>query len=67
MSKWKPIKRTVPQGSMLAPVFFNIFHSAIVSGIECTLSKFAEDTKLSRTVDSLEERDDIQKDLGVLE
>jgi len=55
------------QGSVLGPALFNIYVGAMDSGIECTLSKFANNTKLCGVVDTLEGRDAIQTDLNRLE
>ncbi|PKU47137.1 rna-directed dna polymerase from mobile element jockey-like [Limosa lapponica baueri] len=60
VSRWRLVTDGVPQWSTLGSVLFNIFNNNINSEIKCTLSKFADDTKLTGAVDMPERWDAIQ-------
>ncbi|TRZ09452.1 hypothetical protein HGM15179_017654 [Zosterops borbonicus] len=68
--KVNPEGLTIPRdtlGTILGPVLFNIIINALDTGYKWILSKFTDDTELGESVDSLEGREALQRDIDKLE
>ena len=63
-SSWQLVMSSVPQESVLGSALFDILTDDLDKGIECTLSKFVENTKVRRNV-SLPEGRNFCRDISI--
>ena len=62
-SDWLPVISGVPQGSVLGPCLFVIYINDIDDTVSSKILKFADDTKITASISSVEEQHILQTDL----
>ena len=66
ISNWKLVLSGVPKGSVLAPILFLIFINDLDDDLSSKVLKFADDTKVFRTVKTNADKETLQDDLTKL-
>ena len=66
-SDWSPVTSGVPQGSVLGPVMFLIYVNEIPGIITSTAKLFADDTKIYRQINNIDDSIALQIDLTTLD
>ena len=65
-SDWEEVLSGIPQGSILGPLLFIIFINDLELGINSTILKFADDTKLFGKAGNTQDVEKLRKDLSEL-
>ena len=65
-SGWEEVKSSVPQGTVLGGVLFNLYINDIDDGIESFVRKFADDTKMARVVEEEDDAVALQGDIDAM-
>ena len=66
-SEWMLVLSGIPQGSVLGPLLFVIYINELPKIVKSTIYLFADDTKILRSINSLEDTKILQEDLDKLQ
>lgn len=67
LSEWAAVKSGVPQGSVLGPLLFLIYINDIDQDIVSKFSKFADDSKVAKIVNNLDDAEILRNDIVKLQ
>ena len=62
-SNWSEVTSGVPQGSVLAPIMFQIYINDMHEGLKSYINMFADDAKLLKVIKSQRDCEELQKDI----
>ncbi|KAI8520112.1 hypothetical protein Bbelb_033690 [Branchiostoma belcheri] len=66
-SSWAEVRSGIPQGSVLGPVLFVIFINDLPEIVSSGINIFADDSKVYRNVNTVEDRVSLQHDMEAVE
>ena len=67
LSDWTDVSSSVVQGSVLGPLCFLIYMNDLEDGVTSIISKFADDTKITRVTATDHDRDQLQDDINKMQ
>ena len=63
-SSWKRVTSGVPQGSVIAPIMFQIYVNDMQNGVTSYINLFADDAKMFRVIESQDDCQQLQMDIN---
>lgn len=62
-SSWRPVTSGVPQGSVLAPIMFQIYVNDMTRNLNCYVNLFADDAKIMKIIKNESDCKELQTDI----
>ena len=62
-STWCPVTSGVPQGSVLAPIMFQVYVNDMMRNIKCYANLFADDAKIMKIIKNENDCKELQEDV----